>query len=490
MVGKCAGLLPEAGVIFEKSRKGRRAVTPPRCTVPAAPALPESMRRKNPPRLPEIGQPDLVRHFTNLSRKNFGVDSVFYPLGSCTMKHNPKINEAVSALAGFAKLHPLIPASEAQGMLKLCYEMQGFLAALTGLPGVSLQPAAGAHGELASMLIMRAWFRSRGENERRTILIPDTAHGTNPASASFAGFIPREIASGPDGQINIESLKAAIGSSLAGIMITNPNTLGLFEKRIVEVCNLIHEAGGLVYMDGANFNAIMGVARPGDFGIDLMHFNLHKTFSTPHGGGGPGAGPIAVTAALAPFLPKPVIIQRKDGSYAFDEACPQSIGRMRGFYGNLSVVVRAYAYIRALGLDGLREAARAAVLNANYLRASLSKTFEIPYNDHCMHEFVISMKEQKKMGAKALDFAKALIDCSIHPPTIYFPLIVHEAMMIEPTETESRETLDRFADILEELNRKAQSEPAALTNAPVTTPVSRLDELAAARTPILSWQED
>lgn len=487
---KCAGLLPEVDVIFEKSRKGRRAVTPPQCTTGAAPQLPESMRRKTPPRLPEIGQPDLVRHYTNLSRKNFGVDSVFYPLGSCTMKHNPKINETTSALGGFAQLHPFVSESCAQGMLKLCHETQRALASLTGLPGISLQPAAGAHGELSSMLIMRAWFRSRGENERRTILIPDTAHGTNPASAALAGFTPREIASGPDGQINIEALKAAIDPTLAGIMITNPNTLGLFEKRIVEICHLIHEAGGLVYMDGANFNAIMGVARPGDFGIDLMHLNLHKTFSTPHGGGGPGAGPIAVSAALTPFLPKPVIIRNKDGSFGFDENRPQSIGRMRGFYGNLSVVVRAYTYIRALGLDGMREAARTAVLNANYLRARLSKTFDVPYNDHCMHEFVICMKEQKKMGAKALDFAKALIDCSIHPPTIYFPLIVHEAVMIEPTETESRETLDRFGDILEELNRKAAAEPTALTNAPVTTPVSRLDELAAARTPILSWQED
>ncbi len=485
------GMLAETNLIFEKGHRERRGVLPPTLSVPQPTnSLPKRFLREKMPALPELCQPEIVRHYTNLSRKNFGIDMGFYPLGSCTMKHNPKLNEEVASLRGFSELHPYVPENWAQGLLEICYKLSRALAALTGLPGVSLQPAAGAHGELAGMLIIRAYFDSRDEKGRRIILIPDTAHGTNPASAHYAGFTPKQIPSGADGNIDIDVLKSVLDSTVAGIMITNPNTLGLFEKRIKEISDAVHRAGGLVYLDGANFNAIMGICRPADFGTDIMHLNLHKTFSTPHGGGGPGSGPIAVTRTLERFLPKPVVVKKGDGTYALSEDMPDSIGRMLGFYGNLSVVVRAYAYIRALGASGLRQSAQSAVLNANYIRARLSKTFEIPYNYHCMHEFVISLREQKKQGARALDFAKALIDYSIHPPTIYFPLIVPEAMMIEPTETETPETLDRFASIMEELNELASSAPEVLKNAPERTPVSRLDELTAARRPILSWQPE
>lgn len=485
------GLIAETPVVFELDGKGRRAVLPPQKTVPdPAAALPERHLRKKKPALPELSQPQVVRHFTNLSRKNFSVDTCFYPLGSCTMKYNPKINEDMASLEGFTTLHPFQDEDHTQGILQICYDLAKTISALTGLPGVSLQPAAGAHGELTGMLIIRAYFNALKETDRRTILIPDTAHGTNPSSAHHAGFSPLQIPSGPDGNIDMDALKSALNEQVAGIMITNPNTLGLFEKRIEEICELMHKAGALVYLDGANFNAIMGIVRPADFGTDIMHLNLHKTFSTPHGGGGPGSGPIAVTKTLEPFLPVPLIVRKKDGAYALDEDRPQSIGRMRGFYGNLAVVVRAYTYVQSMGGNGLRQVAENAVLNANYLKSKLSKTFSIPYNNHCMHEFVISLKDQKKRGVKALDFAKALIDYSIHPPTVYFPLIVPEAMMIEPTETETPETLERFVRIMEELNRKAGAEPEAFLKAPETTPVARLDELTAARQPVLSWPRE
>lgn len=485
------GLIADSTVIFERSRKGLQAVSPPARTVPLPlHPLPEEYLRKDLARLPEVSQPDIVRHYTNLSRKNFCVDTAFYPLGSCTMKHNPKINEISSSLEEFSSLHPFLSSQGVQGLLYICYELSQVIAGLTGLPGISLQPAAGAHGELASMLIMKAYFHYRNEKSRHTILIPDTAHGTNPASAHYAGFVPKQIPSAPDGNIDMEALSSQLNENVAGIMITNPNTLGLFEKRIKEISERIHAHGGLVYLDGANFNAIMGIVRPADFGADLMHLNLHKTFSTPHGGGGPGAGPIAVTQLLEPFLPKPVIVKKEDGSYVLDEDRPHSIGRMKAFFGNLSVVIRAYTYVRSLGLSGLQESARTAVLNANYLRHRLGKTFDVPYDHRCMHEFVLSLRDQKKRGVKALDFAKALIDYSIHPPTIYFPLIVPEAMMIEPTETESRETLDHFVTIMEELNRKSMTGPDELLKAPETTPVSRLDELSAARSPVLSWPRE
>ena len=485
------GLLPEARLIFEKSRKGLRAAIPPDSGVERDPEkIPERFRRRTKPSLPELGQPELVRHFTNMSRLNFCIDTVFYPLGSCTMKHNPRVNEAAAAQPGFLQIHPDTPLKKAQGILRIGYELMRQLAELTGLPGVSLQPAAGAHGELTSMLIIKARLEDLGEKERNVILIPDTAHGTNPASAHYAGFKPRKITSGPDGNIDIEDLKKNIDDRIAGIMITNPNTLGLFEKRIAEVCDMVHQAGGLVYMDGANFNAIMGIVRPADFGTDLMHMNLHKTFSTPHGGGGPGAGPIAVTKELEPYLPDPLIIQNGDGLYELTEDREKSIGRMRTGAGNLGVIVRAWAYIRTLGLEGLRQTAETAVLNANYLRKKLKDHFEIPFGESCMHEFVLSASRQKKKGARALDFAKNLIDYSIHPPTIYFPLIVNEAMMIEPTETESPETLDRFASVMIQMNAQLEENPEELTRSPVNTPVTRLDELSAARKPVLSWPEE
>lgn len=488
MTDEITGLIADTPVVFELGGKGRRAVLPPHKTVPDPKvSLPERHLRKKKIAFPELSQPEVVRHFTNLSRRNFSVDTCFYPLGSCTMKYNPKINEDMAELEGFTSLHPFQDESHSQGILKICHDLARAISTLTGLPGVSLQPAAGAHGELASMLVIRAYFNARGEDGRRTILIPDTAHGTNPASAHHAGFTPLQIPSAPDGNIDMNALKSALNRQVAGIMITNPNTLGLFESNIEEICYLVHKAGALVYLDGANFNAIMGIVRPADFGADIMHLNLHKTFSAPHGGGGPGSGPIAVSKALEPFLPIPVVIKKSNGIFALDEDRPQSIGRMRGFYGNLAVAVRAYTYVQAMGCSGLRQAAENAVLNANYLRHKLSRTFSIPYNNHCMHEFVLSLKDQKKLGVKALDFAKALIDYSIHPPTIYFPMIVPEAMMIEPTETETPETLEMFVKVMEELNRKASTEPDALLQAPQTTPVTRLDELTAARQPVLSW---
>ncbi len=491
MTTEKTGLITPTKIIFERSRPGRRGVFPPAKTTPcAANAIPSGMLRRSRLRLPEVSQPDVVRHFVNLSRKNFSVDTVFYPLGSCTMKHNPRINEVVASQQEFCVLHPMLPDEYAQGMLEICHETARALSVLTGFPGISLQPAAGAHGELTSMLIMNAYFRNKGGDDRRIILIPDTAHGTNPASAHYAGFTPKTITSGADGNLDPESIKPHLGPGLAGIMITNPNTLGLFEKRIIEVCRLVHDAGGLVYMDGANFNAIMGMVRPADCGADIMHLNLHKTFSTPHGGGGPGAGPIAVTSELEPFLPFPMVARAGDGSYFLDYNRPLSMGRIRAFYGNLSVVVRAWAYIRTLGFDGLRDAARTAVLNANYLRKKITDTFDIPYADHCMHEFVISLAEQKKRGSKALDFAKALIDFSIHPPTIYFPLIVHEAMMIEPTETESPENLDRFAEIMKMINEVSRTDPDSLAHSPVSAPIFRPDELTVARNPILVWPKE
>jgi len=418
------------------------------------------------------------------------VDTAFYPLGSCTMKYNPKINEILAELEEFRQIHPFAPSQHSQGLLEVCHELCQAISHLTGLPGVSLQPAAGAHGELTSMLMIKAYFNELGDKARRIILIPDTAHGTNPASARYAGFEPKKIPSGNDGNIDLNILKQSLDNTVAAIMITNPNTLGLFEKRIKEISDMVHFFGALMYLDGANFNAIMGICRPGDFGADIMHLNLHKTFSTPHGGGGPGSGPIAANSRLEPFLPKPLIIRKNDNSYALEHNRPKSIGRIRGFYGNLSVVVRAYVYIRSLGFSGLKKVAQHAVLNANYLRKRLSQIYNIPYNDHCMHEFVLSLKEQKKEGVRALDFAKALIDYSIHPPTIYFPLIVPEAVMIEPTETETLETLDHFVSVMEELYEKAKTDPSSLTCAPETTPVSRLDELSAARNPVLTWREN
>ncbi|MBU0755271.1 MAG: aminomethyl-transferring glycine dehydrogenase subunit GcvPB, partial [Planctomycetes bacterium] len=428
------------------------------------------------------------RHFTALSRKNTGVNNVFYPLGSCTMKYNPCVNEAVAAYPDFKDLHPYQPEETAQGMLEMLFLMEKYLADIAGLDEISLHPAAGAHGELTALLVIRKHFEVTKSDKRRTVLIPDSAHGTNPASCTFAGFKTKKIMSCKDtGLTDVEDLKKHLGDDTAAIMITNPNTLGLFEKYIEEICRLVHEAGGQVYMDGANLNAIMGITRPGDFGIDVMHFNLHKTFSTPHGCGGPGAGPIGVRKHLAPYLPIPRIVRDGD-RYSLSSDLPDSIGQTRAFACNALVVLRAFAYTLSLGRAGIKRVAENAVLNANYLRTLVGEHYHIPYNRTCMHEFIATPRGLK--GIKTLDIAKRLIDKGVHPPTVYFPLIVPEAMMIEPTETESKETLDRFASIMAEIAREAKECPEKLKSAPHTTELGRLDEIRAVKQPVLRWVKE
>ncbi|HEY9054543.1 MAG TPA: aminomethyl-transferring glycine dehydrogenase subunit GcvPB, partial [Rectinemataceae bacterium] len=425
-----------------------------------------------------------VRHFTRLSQKNYSIDSHFYPLGSCTMKYNPKANETAASLPGWKGAHPMAGDGLNQGSLEVLYRLQASLAEVGGFSAVSLQPAAGAHGELAGVLMIRDYLRSRGQGSRTVMPIPDSAHGTNPASCTMAGFATKTIPSGKDGNIDLKALEAALDDSVAGIMITNPNTLGLFERRIERIASLVHAAGGLVYGDGANMNALTGIFKPGKSGIDVMHFNLHKTFSTPHGGGGPGAGMVGAVAKLAPFLPGPVAVKR-GRSYAL-EMPKSSIGRMKAFYGNFGVLVRAYAYILMQGADGLRRIAEHSVLNANYLRARLEKTYKLKYGRPCMHEFV-AMGDLAP-GIRTLDVAKRLIDYGFHPPTIYFPLIVPEALMIEPTETENKRTLDAFVEAMAAIAQEAQTDPHLLHEAPSTTPVGRLDEVAAARCPVLCYR--
>ena len=438
--------------------------------------------------LPELSEGELVRHYTALSTRNHGVDSGFYPLGSCTMKYNPKVNEELARLPGFAFLHPCQPEESVQGALELLYRAEACLAEITGMKRVTFQPAAGAHGELTGMLIVRAYHRSRNDH-RKTVLVPDSAHGTNPASAAMAGFEVKEIPSDERGLVDLKALRAALDGDVAALMLTNPNTLGFFEEDILEIAEAVHEAGGLLYYDGANLNAIMGHARPGDMGFDLVHLNLHKTFATPHGGGGPGSGPVGVREHLVPFLPVP-LVERGEKGYYWKEDLPLSIGRVHGFYGNFAVVVKAYAYIMMMGAEGLRQAAADAVLNANYLMERLKKSYDLPYDRRCKHEFVLSARRQKKMGVTARDIAKALLDYGFHPPTVYFPLIVEEALMVEPTETESKATLDRFAEAMEEIARLAEEDPKRLTSAPHTTPVGRLDEVRAARHPRVCWDGD
>lgn len=476
-------------LVFEKSRPGRRGVAPPRCDVPEKPLevlLPEKYLREDPPPLPELGELDVVRHFSLLAARNMCVDTSFYPLGSCTMKYNPKINEAAAAQPQFLFLHPYQPEGSVQGMLEIFYQTERFLSEISGLPYVSLQPAAGAHGELTSLMVIRAFLEDQGKKPGK-ILIPDSAHGTNPASCTLCGFRIVQVNSGADGTISLEDLKKKVDENTSGIMITNPNTLGLFEKNILKVSECVHEAGGLVYMDGANLNAILGVARPVDFGVDVMHFNLHKTFSTPHGGGGPGAGPISVRGELEPFLPIPRI--EKGGSgYFLNFNFPKSIGKTRSFYGNAGVIVKTFAYIRSLGSDGLKRVSEFAVLNANYLLARLKEELEPHFHHPCMHEFVLSAKKLRKRGVRALDIAKRLLDYSFHPPTIYFPLIVPEALMIEPTETESKETLDAFAEALISIVKESEIHPEVVREAPHFSPVSRLDEVKANREPRLRWK--
>jgi glycine dehydrogenase subunit 2 len=473
-------------LLFELSKPGRRAGQMPTSDVPSRPIdelLPAASLAESPPPLPELAEPDVVRHFVNLSTLNMSVDTHTYPLGSCTMKYNPKRNERIATLPGMAHLHPYQPVESLQGLLELLYELQRMLAEIGGLDAVSLQPAAGAHGELTALFVAAAYFRDRGE-QRRKILIPDSAHGTNPASAALAGFECLTVKSTPQGLVDLEDLQAHLDSSTAVFMITNPNTLGLFEPRIREIADRVHAAGGLLYLDGANMNAILGVTRPGDFGADMMHYNPHKTFSGPHGGGGPGAGPIAVRGFLEPFLPSPVVV--KEGPrYLLQYARPKSIGRVRSFFGNVGVLIRAYAYIRTHGPQGLRGVAENAVLNANYLLCRVKHFLPVPHGDRCMHEFVASASRLKAdRRISAMDIAKRLLDHGFHAPTVYFPPIVREALMIEPTETESKESLDALAETLFRITE----EPADLLHeAPHTTPISRPDEVQAARKPVLKW---
>lgn len=430
--------------------------------------------------LPEVSEVDVVRHYTKLSKMNFGVDDGFYPLGSCTMKYNPKINEEISALPHFAELHPYAPEELAQGTLRFMYEMQKFLCEITGMDYFTLQPAAGAHGELTGILIIKKYLETTGE-KRTKIIVPDSSHGTNPATAKESGFEIVKVKSGKDGLVDIAELKKAVDEDVAALMLTNPNTLGLFEKAIPEISRILHEKGALLYYDGANLNAIMGIARPGDMGFDVVHVNLHKTFSTPHGGGGPGAGPVGVKAFLKDFLPKP-IVEREGEKYFLNYDLPHSIGRMKAFYGNIGVVLKAYAYVRSLGARGLKEASEMAVLNANYLKKQVEDLFEVPVNAICKHEFVVSASNWKeKYGVRALDIAKRLLDYGFHPPTIYFPLIVEEALMIEPTETESKEALDAFAASLKRIYDEAQENPDLMQKTPHHMPVKRVDEVKAAR---------
>jgi glycine dehydrogenase subunit 2 len=477
--------------LLDLHRDGAASAVLPGVPEPAPVALPAFALQRERIGLPEVSEVDVVRHFTRLSQESHGVDNGPYPLGSCTMKYNPKLNEWAARLPGFANLHPMAPDSVSQGTLQLLFELEGMLAEISGMDAVTLQPAAGAHGELTGILMIRAYHRSRGDLARDEVLVPDSSHGTNPATATMAGFRTITIPSAPDGGVDIEAFRAALGPKTAAIMITNPSTLGLFERRVGELLEATHAAGALAYMDGANLNAIMGRFRPGQAGFDVMHFNTHKTFSTPHGGGGPGAGPVGVRAVLEPFLPAPRVLRRDDGSYRLEVAGerPTSIGRMRSFFGSTGVLVRAYAYIRAHGGSGLREASDDAVLAANYLKARLRTAYDVPFDRPCKHEFVASAADIKhRTGVRTLDIAKRLIDKGYHPPTIYFPLTVEEAMLIEPTETESLETLDAFVAAMLEIAHEAETDPEIVKSAPHVAPVRRLDEATAARQPNLRWR--
>lgn len=477
-------------LIFELSSTGRSACSLPSLDVPKSENLiPSSMLQDIRPELPEAAEIDIIRHFTNLSQKNFCVDTQFYPLGSCTMKYNPKINEELAGLPGFAHIHPYQPGSLAQGALFLMSEMEKCLCEITGMDAFTLQPAAGAHGELTALLMIRKYFDEKAE-PRTKIIVPDSAHGTNPASAAMAGFEVVQVKSDEAGDVDLNHLREVLDENTAAVMLTNPNTLGLFEVNILEIEKIAHEKGALLYYDGANLNAIMGIARPGDMGFDLIHLNLHKTFSTPHGGGGPGSGPVGVKDFLSKYLPIPRVIFDKGSSrYSLDYQNPSSIGRVKAFYGNFLVIVKAYAYILSMGAQGLKNAGRLAVLNANYIMKSLASWYNLPYGRVCQHEFVLSGKDQKEKGVKTLDIAKRLLDYGMHAPTIYFPLIVEEALMIEPTETESKQTLDEFIAVMKKIADEVETNPDLVRSAPFSTPVKRLDEVFAARKPVLRYRK-
>jgi glycine dehydrogenase subunit 2 len=489
-----SGVVFREPLIFERSRPGREGVRMPAAGVPAVgdeaagADIPAAWRRTAPPRFPEVAELEVVRHFVRLSQWNFCVDSAMYPLGSCTMKYNPKINEWAARLPGFAGLHPRMPEALAQGALELMWDLERRLCAICGFARMTLQPSAGAQGELTGMLLVRAYHTDHG-NPRKKVLIPDTAHGTNPASCTLAGYTTVPVPSGPDGLVDPAQVEKLMDPDVAAIMITNPNTLGLFESHIGKVAELVHARGGLVYGDGANLNALLGIGRPGDFGIDVMQLNLHKTFSTPHGGGGPGSGPVGVAEKLVPYLPVPLVERSGDGAFRLDSARPKTIGRMRAFYGNFGVMVRAYAYLAAHGPAELKQISEIAILNANYLLARLRKTFHVAQDRPCMHECVLSDEDLKReTGVTTMDVAKGLLDRGFHPPTVYFPLVVHGALMIEPTETEPPETLDEFVAALEEIAAQARSAPEELHRAPVRTRIGRADETRAARTPILRYK--
>ncbi|MDD6435494.1 MAG: aminomethyl-transferring glycine dehydrogenase subunit GcvPB [Clostridiales bacterium] len=473
-------------LIFEKSCEGRSCSMMPSCDVPVC-EIPASLKRESAPKLPQMAEVDISRHYTELMKRTHGVNDGFYPLGSCTMKYNPKINDEMANLAGFAGLHPLQPVHTVQGALEALSVLESYLDEITGMDAMTFQPAAGAHGEFTGLLMIKAYHKANGDLKRNKIIVPDTAHGTNPASCTMAGFKVISIPSNEDGCVDLDKLRSVVGEDTAGLMLTNPNTVGIFDKNILEITKIIHEAGGLNYYDGANLNAVMGIVRPGDMGFDVIHLNLHKTFSTPHGGGGPGAGVVGCKNILAPFLPLYHTVKSGEG-YEM-EAPAQSIGSVRSFYGNYGIAIRALCYVMTLGKEGIPEASSNAVLNANYMRVNLQDEFDIAFNNICMHEFVISLTRTKKdKGVTALDFAKALLDYGVHPPTMYFPLIVDEALMVEPTETESKDTLDEVVRIFKEILKNANENPEALHEAPHTTPVSRLDEVKAAREPVLRYE--